>query len=99
MRTDIALVVRDAALAIARSRRWDLPDDIAEEVAQETVARFAAQPEGSIEDPARWANTTAGNLCATYWRRNGRLDPHEEDDDPVSPAALVRFLERHTAAE
>ena len=37
MRTDIALVVRDAALAIARSRRWDLPSDIAEEVARLTA--------------------------------------------------------------
>ena len=82
--------VHEAATLRARSHpSRPSPQDV-EDIAQETVARFAKQEPGSIENPAAWANTVAGNLCASLARSPGRLHAEPGDDD--GPEALNRFL-------
>ena len=81
--------VHEAATIRARSHptRPSLQD--VEDIAQETVARFAKQEPGSIENPAAWANTVAGNLCVNLARSQRGARPQMDDDDP---GALNRFL-------
>ena len=82
--------VHEAATIRARSHTTrPSPQDV-EDVAQETVARYAKQEPGSIENPAAWANTVAGNLCVNLARSPGRPQSELEDDD--GPRALNRFL-------
>jgi RNA polymerase sigma-70 factor (ECF subfamily) len=82
--------VHEAATSRARSHPTrPSPQDV-EDIAQETVARFAKQEPGSIENPAAWANTVAGNLCASLARSPGRRQAEMDDDD--GPRALNRFL-------
>ena len=82
--------VHEAATIRARSHpSRPSPQDV-EDIAQETVARFAKQEPGSIENPAAWANTVAGNLCASLARSPGRWQAELDDDD--DPGALNRFL-------
>ena len=81
--------VHEAATFRARSHPTrPSPQDV-EDIAQETVARYAKQEPGSIENPAAWANTVAGNLCASLARSPGRRQAEMDDDDP---GALNRFL-------
>ena len=81
--------VHEAATIRARSHTTrPSPQDV-EDVAQETVARFAKQEPGSIENPAAWANTVAGNLCVNLARSQRGARPQMDDDDP---GALNRFL-------
>jgi RNA polymerase sigma-70 factor (ECF subfamily) len=83
--------VHEAATIRARSHPTrPSPQDV-EDIAQETVARYAKQEPGSIENPAAWANTVAGNLCASLPRSPGRRRPADMDDDD-GPRALNRFL-------
>ena len=82
--------VHEAATIRARSHTTrPSPQDV-EDVAQETVARFAKQEPGSIENPAAWANTVAGNLCVNLARSPGRRQAEMDEDD--GPRALNRFL-------
>ena len=82
--------VHEAATIRARSHHSrPSPQDV-EDIAQETVARFAKQEPGSIDNPAAWANTVAGNLCASLARSPGRRQADMDDDD--DPRALNRFL-------
>jgi RNA polymerase sigma-70 factor (ECF subfamily) len=82
--------VHEAATSRARSHPTrPSPQDV-EDIAQETVARYAKQEPGSIENPAAWANTVAGNLCASLARSPGRRQAEMDDDD--GPRALNRFL-------
>lgn len=93
MQTDEALVVHDAAFRRARGYSADLSEQDAEDVAQEAVIRFSRQESGSIANPAAWANTVAGNLCATLLKRIARGVPLPEDDE--APAvALEEFVTR-----
>jgi RNA polymerase sigma-70 factor (ECF subfamily) len=88
--------VHEAATIRARSHPTrPSPQDV-EDIAQETVARYAKQEPGSIENPAAWANTVAGNLCASLARSPGR--PQSEPDDDDGPRALNRFLLRGSAS-
>ena len=81
--------VHEAATIRARSHpSRPSPQDV-EDIAQETVARYAKQEPGSIENPAAWANTVAGNLCASLARSQRGARPPIDDDDP---RALNRFL-------
>ena len=81
--------VHEAATIRARSHPTrPSPQDV-EDIAQETVARFAKQEPGSIENPAAWANTVAGNLCVNLARSQRGARPQMDDDDP---GALNRFL-------
>ena len=81
--------VHEAATIRARSHTTrPSPQDV-EDVAQETVARFAKQEPGSIENPAAWANTVAGNLCVNLARSQRGARPQMDDHDP---GALNRFL-------
>ena len=81
--------VHEAATIRARSHpSRPSPQDV-EDVAQETVARFAKQEPGSIENPAAWANTVAGNLCVNLARSQRGARPQMDDHDP---GALNRFL-------
>jgi RNA polymerase sigma factor (sigma-70 family) len=81
--------VHEAATIRARSHTTrPSPQDV-EDVAQETVARYAKQEPGSIENPAAWANTVAGNLCVNLARSQRGARPQIDDDDP---GALNRFL-------
>ena len=82
--------VHHAATTRARSHSSrPSPQDV-EDVAQETVARYAKQEPGSIENPAAWANTVAGNLCVNLARSPGRRQAEMDEDD--GPRALNRFL-------
>ena len=82
--------VHEAATIRARSHPTrPSPQDV-EDIAQETVARFAKQEPGSIENPAAWANTVAGNLCVNLARSPGRRQAEMDEDD--GPRALNRFL-------
>lgn len=82
--------VHEAATIRARSHPTrPSPQDV-EDIAQETVARYAKQEPGSIENPAAWANTVAGNLCVNLARSPGRPQSELEDED--GPRALNQFL-------
>ena len=82
--------VHEAASIRARSHTTrPSPQDV-EDIAQETVARYAKQEPGSIDNPAAWANTVASNLCASLARSPGRRQADMDDDD--DPRALNRFL-------
>ena len=81
--------VHEAATIRARSHTTRPSAQDVEDIAQETVARYAKQEPGSIENPAAWANTVAGNLCASLARSPGRRQAEMDDDDP---GALNRFL-------
>ena len=82
--------VHEAATIRARSHPTrPSPQDV-EDIAQETVARYAKQEPGSIENPAAWANTVAGNLCVNLARSPGRRQAEMDEDD--GPRALNRFL-------
>ena len=82
--------VHEAATIRARSHpSRPSPQDV-EDIAQETVARFAKQEPGSIENPAAWANTVAGNLCVNLARSQRGEGPEMDDND--GPEALERFL-------
>jgi RNA polymerase sigma-70 factor (ECF subfamily) len=82
--------VHEAATIRARSHpSRPSPQDV-EDIAQETVARFAKQEPGSIENPAAWANTVAGNLCVNLARSQRGEGPELDDND--GPEALERFL-------
>ena len=82
--------VHEAATIRARSHPTrPSPQDV-EDIAQETVARFAKQEPGSIENPAAWANIVAGNLCVNLARSPGRRQAEMDEDD--GPRALNRFL-------
>ena len=81
--------VHEAATIRARSHPTrPSPQDV-QDIAQETVARYAKQEPGSIENPAAWANTVAGNLCVNLARSQRGARPQIDDDDP---GALNRFL-------
>lgn len=91
MRTDEALVVREAALQRALGHPSRPSREEAEDIAQETVLRYGLQEPGSIVNPAAWANTVAGNLCVTSVKRGRRHTPLP--DDEVEPGrALTEFL-------
>ena len=82
--------VHEAATIRARSHPTrPSPQDV-EDVAQETVARYAKQEPGSIENPAAWANTVAGNLCVNLARSQRGEGPEMDDNDGAE--ALERFL-------
>ena len=82
--------VHEAATIRARSHpSRPSPQDV-EDIAQETVARFAKQEPGSIENPAAWANTVAGNLCVNLARSQRGEGPEMDDNDGAD--ALERFL-------
>ena len=82
--------VHEAATFRARSHPTrPSPQDV-EDIAQETVARYAKQEPGSIENPAAWANTVAGNLCVNLARSQRGEGPEMDDND--GPEALERFL-------
>ena len=82
--------VHEAATIRARSHpSRPSPQDV-EDIAQETVARFAKQEPGSIENPAAWANTVAGNLCVNLARSQRGEGPEMDDNDGAE--ALERFL-------
>ncbi|NQW73368.1 MAG: hypothetical protein HQ453_11600 [Actinobacteria bacterium] len=82
--------VHEAATIRARSHTTrPSPQDV-EDIAQETVARYAKQEPGSIENPAAWANTVAGNLCVNLARSQRGERPEMDDND--GPEALERFL-------
>ena len=82
--------VHEAATIRARSHpSRPSPQDV-EDIAQETVARVAKQEPGSIENPAAWANTVAGNLCVNLARSQRGEGPELDDND--GPEALERFL-------
>ena len=82
--------VHQAATIRARSHPTrPSPQDV-EDIAQETVARYAKQEPGSIENPAAWANTVAGNLCVNLARSQRGEGPELDDND--GPEALERFL-------
>ena len=81
--------VHQAATIRARSHPTrPSPQDV-QDIAQETVARYAKQEPGSIENPAAWANTVAGNLCVNLARSQRGARPQMDDHDP---GALNRFL-------
>jgi RNA polymerase sigma-70 factor (ECF subfamily) len=82
--------VHEAATIRARSHPTrPSPQDV-EDIAQETVARYAKQEPGSIENPAAWANTVAGNLCVNLARSQRGAGPEMDYND--GPRALSRFL-------
>lgn len=93
MQSDEARIVHDAALRRARGYSADLSEQDAEDIAQEVVIRFSRQEPGVIENPAAWANTAAGHLCATLVKRIARGAPLPDHADSTA-AALEEFVTR-----